>query len=135
MRGPWRQGKPEFGYQLPLSPEHFFKAGVAAADAARRKISARTSPNCHPAMPNSHVLGVNHDRASKRVRSVRYIDLLSGEEFEQPADVVVLASFTMSNTKLLLMAGIGQPYDPQTGMRRQEFLPPDHVRRACVLQG
>ena len=33
-RGPWRQGKPELGYQLPLTPEEFFKAGLAAADAA-----------------------------------------------------------------------------------------------------
>ena len=37
MRGPWRQGKPQFGYQLPLTPERFFKAGVAAFnDACRR---------------------------------------------------------------------------------------------------
>jgi gluconate 2-dehydrogenase alpha chain len=28
---------------------------------------------------------------------------------------VVLSSFTMSNTKFLLMAGIGTPYDPKTG--------------------
>src|SRR5262249_10209104 len=28
MRGPWRQGKPQHGYQLPLTPEQFFKAGV-----------------------------------------------------------------------------------------------------------
>jgi gluconate 2-dehydrogenase gamma chain len=34
MRGPWRQGKPQFGYQLPLTPEQFFKVGVAAANAA-----------------------------------------------------------------------------------------------------
>jgi gluconate 2-dehydrogenase gamma chain len=34
MHGPWRQGKPQLGYQLPLSPEQFFKAGVAAANAA-----------------------------------------------------------------------------------------------------
>ncbi len=33
-RGPWRKGKPELGYQLPLTPEEFFKAGLAAADAA-----------------------------------------------------------------------------------------------------
>jgi len=33
-RGPWRQAKPELGYQLPLTPEEFFKAGLAAADAA-----------------------------------------------------------------------------------------------------
>ena len=37
MRGPWREGKPELGYQLPLTPEQFFKAGLAAADAACRK--------------------------------------------------------------------------------------------------
>jgi gluconate 2-dehydrogenase gamma chain len=34
--GPWRQGKPQFGYQLPLTPEQFFKAGLAAANAACR---------------------------------------------------------------------------------------------------
>jgi gluconate 2-dehydrogenase gamma chain len=31
MRGPWKQGKPQLGYQIPLTPEKFFKAGVAAA--------------------------------------------------------------------------------------------------------
>ena len=33
-RGPWRTGLPELGYQHPLTPEDFFKAGLAAADAA-----------------------------------------------------------------------------------------------------
>jgi gluconate 2-dehydrogenase gamma chain len=37
MRGPWREGKPQLGYQLPLTPEQFFKAGLVAADAACRK--------------------------------------------------------------------------------------------------
>jgi gluconate 2-dehydrogenase gamma chain len=36
MHGPWKQGKPQFGYQLPLTPEQFFKVGVAAASAACR---------------------------------------------------------------------------------------------------
>jgi gluconate 2-dehydrogenase gamma chain len=31
MRGPWQAGKPELGYQSPLTPEQFFKAGVEAA--------------------------------------------------------------------------------------------------------
>lgn len=31
--GPWRHGRAELGYQLPLSPEVFFKAGVAAVNA------------------------------------------------------------------------------------------------------
>lgn len=34
MRGPWLQGKPQHGYQLPLSPEQFFKVGIAAVNAA-----------------------------------------------------------------------------------------------------
>ena len=63
----------------------------------------------------AQVLGIDYDRRAKRVRGVRYLDLESGEEYEQPADIVVLAAFTMSNTKLLLMSGIGRPYDPKTG--------------------
>jgi gluconate 2-dehydrogenase alpha chain len=63
----------------------------------------------------AHVLSIDYDREAKRVRGVQYLDLMTGEEFEQPADVVVLAAFTMSNTKFLLMSGIGRPYDPVTG--------------------
>jgi gluconate 2-dehydrogenase gamma chain len=36
MHGPWKQGKPQFGYQLPMTPAQFFKAGIAAANAACR---------------------------------------------------------------------------------------------------
>ena len=34
FKGPWRTGRPEDGYQLPLTPEQFFKAGLKAADQA-----------------------------------------------------------------------------------------------------
>ena len=34
MKGPWRSGRPEDGYQLPLTPEQFFKSGIKAADEA-----------------------------------------------------------------------------------------------------
>ncbi len=37
MHGPWRKGKAQFGYQLPLTPEQFFKVGVAAANAACKR--------------------------------------------------------------------------------------------------
>jgi gluconate 2-dehydrogenase gamma chain len=30
-QGPWIQGKPQQGYQLPMKPAEFFKAGIAAA--------------------------------------------------------------------------------------------------------
>jgi gluconate 2-dehydrogenase gamma chain len=36
MHGPWHKGKAQLGYQLPLTPEQFFKAGIAAANAACR---------------------------------------------------------------------------------------------------
>jgi gluconate 2-dehydrogenase gamma chain len=35
--GPFRTGKPEQGYQLPLTPAEFFSAGIAAANAWSRK--------------------------------------------------------------------------------------------------
>lgn len=34
MQGPFGQGKPQQGWQLPLNPEQLFKAGVEAANAA-----------------------------------------------------------------------------------------------------
>jgi hypothetical protein len=61
------------------------------------------------------VLGLEYDHAAQRVRGVRYLDLLTGIEYFQPGGVVVLAAFTMTNTKLLLTGRIGQPYDPATG--------------------
>src|SRR5262249_7488299 len=62
----------------------------------------------------THVTGIDYDKRAKKATAVRYIDLNTGEEYIQPADVVVLAAFTMTNTKLLLMSGIGRPYDPKT---------------------
>jgi gluconate 2-dehydrogenase gamma chain len=35
--GPFRKGKPEQGYQLPLTPREYFAAGIAAANAWSRK--------------------------------------------------------------------------------------------------
>ncbi len=49
-----------------------------------------------------------------RVRGIRYVDS-RGEEIFQPADLVFLASWTLNNTRLLLLSGIGEPYDPETG--------------------
>ncbi|MSU64824.1 MAG: gluconate 2-dehydrogenase subunit 3 family protein [Opitutus sp.] len=41
LRGPWRPGLPEHGYQLPLTPEQFFRAGVAAANQACQRQHGR----------------------------------------------------------------------------------------------
>lgn len=44
---------------------------------------------------------------------VTYVDA-SGQEIFQPADAVVLATFTLNNVRLLLLSKIGTPYDPET---------------------
>ncbi len=56
-----------------------------------------------------------YDSGSKsKARGVTYIDA-SGEEIFQPASLVFLSSWTFNNTRLLLLSGIGEPYDPATG--------------------
>src|SRR5260370_40566497 len=56
-----------------------------------------------------------YDKATKRVTGVVYTDMKTGGEYEQPAGIVVLSSFVFGNTQQLLLAGIGEPYDPKTG--------------------
>jgi len=54
------------------------------------------------------------DSSKSTVRGVTYIDS-TGEEVFQPASLVFLASWTFNNTRLLLLSGIGEPYDHDTG--------------------
>ncbi|GAB3063300.1 GMC family oxidoreductase [Salinicoccus sesuvii] len=49
-----------------------------------------------------------------QVTGVRYVDTRTGEEFIQPADVVVLTSYIFNNYKLLRVSDIGEQYDPET---------------------
>jgi len=63
---------------------------------------------------NSYVTRILVDKSGKRATGVRYIDE-SGAEIEQPASLVILSAFQMHNVRLLLMSGIGKPYDPKTG--------------------
>jgi gluconate 2-dehydrogenase alpha chain len=49
-----------------------------------------------------------------RVTGVTYVDA-SGQEFFQPAELVILATWTLNNTRLLLLSKIGEPYDVKTG--------------------
>jgi gluconate 2-dehydrogenase alpha chain len=56
-----------------------------------------------------------YDKQAKRVTAVAYTDLKTGEEYEQPAGIVVLSSYVFGNTQQLLLAGIGEAYDPRTG--------------------
>ena len=42
MQGPFRKGKPQHGYQLPLTPAQYYQAGAAAAAAACKKRFGRS---------------------------------------------------------------------------------------------
>lgn len=66
-------------------------------------------------LTQAYVSRVLYDKAAKRATGVRYIDVRSGETFDQPAEIVVLATWVFGNTRLLLNSGIGTPYDPKTG--------------------
>lgn len=63
----------------------------------------------------SNVMRVNLDSDGKRATGVTYIDLATGEEIEQPADIVCLTSYALNNVRLMLQSGIGRPYDPESG--------------------
>jgi gluconate 2-dehydrogenase gamma chain len=47
--GPFLQGKPEHGYQLPLTPREFFAAGIKAANAWTRKTYGKDFDRLAPA--------------------------------------------------------------------------------------
>lgn len=62
---------------------------------------------------NSNVVEIL--KQGNKATGVRYIDTISGEEFIQPANVVVLTSYVFNNAKLLMVSNIGERYDPATG--------------------
>ncbi len=67
---------------------------------------------------NSWVTKVLKDSDGKKVTGVTYTNVLDGEEFEQPAGMVLLCAYAINNVHLMLLSGIGEPYDPaaQTGV-------------------
>ncbi len=63
---------------------------------------------------NSEVLRVNRDSSGQRATGVTYVDI-QGHEYEQPAEIVILCAYILHNVHLLLVSGIGTPYDPRSG--------------------
>ncbi|MBV9783473.1 MAG: GMC family oxidoreductase [Acidisphaera sp.] len=60
------------------------------------------------------VLKVNLTPDGKHATGVTYIDT-QGQQWEQPADLVLLCAFSFFNVRLLLLSGIGKPYDHAAG--------------------
>jgi gluconate 2-dehydrogenase alpha chain len=60
------------------------------------------------------VLRVELSPDRSRATGVTYVNS-AGEEFFQPAEMVILSAYVLQNVRLMLLSGIGKPYDPQTG--------------------
>jgi gluconate 2-dehydrogenase alpha chain len=60
------------------------------------------------------VVKINLDSSGKRAVSVTYVDA-AGKEYEQPAELILMCAYILHNVRLLLLSGIGKPYDPATG--------------------
>lgn len=63
---------------------------------------------------NCEVLRIELDSTRRKATGVTYVDA-AGREFEQPADLVLITAFPLNNVRMLLLSGIGKPYDPRTG--------------------
>ncbi len=87
---------------------------------------------------HAYVKSLVYDRQAKRVKSVIYVDPRNGEEYEQPAGIVILGAYVFNNVLLMLTARHRQALRSGDGARRrrQELLLPVHrCRRDRVLRG
>lgn len=58
-----------------------------------------------------HVLRIDLDASGRHATGVTYVDG-TGQEVHQPAGLVVVGAYALNNVRLLLLSGIGEPYDP-----------------------
>jgi gluconate 2-dehydrogenase gamma chain len=64
MRGPWKVGKPQMGYQLPLTPAQFFTAGLATTARACVQKHGKTFDQLAPADANAFLQDVQSGKYS-----------------------------------------------------------------------
>ena len=86
---------------------------------------------------NSWVTRVLKDSDGKRVTGVIYTNVLNGDEFEQPASIVLLCAYAINNVHLMLLVGHRRAVRSRLaeGRYRQELLLPDRGERDAVLRG
>src|ERR1700758_2805562 len=84
--------------------EHFAKASpqtvILPALLSRSNYELRT---------NCEVLRINLDSTRKKATGVTYVDG-AGQEYEQPADLILITAFPLNNVRTLLLSGIGKTY-------------------------
>ena len=62
----------------------------------------------------NEVLSIKRDSSGRRATGVVHVDI-DGNEYEQPAELVILCAYQLSNTRLMMLSGIGEIYNPATG--------------------
>jgi len=64
-------------------------------------------------LTETEVLHINKSPDGKTATGVSYVDK-NGVRGEQPADIVIVTAYQLDNVRLMLLSGIGEPYDPRT---------------------
>jgi gluconate 2-dehydrogenase gamma chain len=59
MQGPWKQGAPSQGYQLPLTPAQLYRAGVEATNAHCRKVFGKSFDRIEDAQRQEVLIGLS----------------------------------------------------------------------------
>lgn len=93
--------------------ERFGCANYSKASAQTTILPVLMRKSNFEARTECEVLKVNLDGTGRHATGVSYVDS-SGEEWEQPAELVLVCAYALHNVRLFLLSGIGKPYDPST---------------------
>ena len=105
-------------YNCQMGPCNF--CGFCSGFACYNYSKASPQVNIMPALrlaanfelrANCNVLRINLDGSKQKATGVTYVNA-DGKTVEQPADLVIASTFAYNNAHLLLVSGIGKPYDP-----------------------
>ncbi|MBM7046293.1 GMC family oxidoreductase [Rhizobium lusitanum] len=86
-------------------------ANYSKASAITTILPALVRKSNFTARTESEVLRIVMDSTGTKATGVIFVDT-SGNEWEQPADLVVVSAFTFENVRLMLLSGVGMAYDP-----------------------
>jgi gluconate 2-dehydrogenase gamma chain len=64
MQGPWKQGTPNQGYQLPMTPSELYRAAIPAANAACVKAYGRTFDRVTPEQREAFLVGMQQGKVT-----------------------------------------------------------------------
>jgi gluconate 2-dehydrogenase gamma chain len=83
MQGPWRKGTPTQGYQLPMTPAEFFRAGIASVNAYCRQTYRKEFDRLVPEQQVQVLQGLEQGRiAIDHAPAQDFFDLLLGAAME-----------------------------------------------------